>query len=290
MTDQGVGDTSTSAKPTRTGSAPDQLLIKRPVRQSLPQLVAQQLLDLIRSGALPTGGRLPGEAELKERFGVGRSTIREALNGLVLIGAVEVRHGQGAFVLGEGASPIASGRLEVTLRESVTRDLLEAREATELAIARYAAERASDEDLDQLRDFLDHAEARVTRDGAAVEEGARFHLLLAEAAQNAIFTQFIEMILGLLDERGHYLESSVGYAEWELEAHRVVLEAVASGIGDRAERAMARHLQDMRAILLEGWDVFRVRAGWTSSEDDSGRRPRERRAADRGRPSEAAST
>jgi GntR family transcriptional repressor for pyruvate dehydrogenase complex len=235
------------------------LHIEPPARRSLAQVVAQQLLDRIRDGSLSPGDKLPSEAALKEQFQVGRSTIREALNGLVLIGVIEVRHGHGAVVLGQ--APPASDALDVAVSRAVMRELLDARGAMEIAIARYAAERASDEDLDRLRALLEQAERRVERDGAAVEEAARFHLLLAEAAQNEICRQFIEMILGKLQERGVDLSRSEGYGRWEVEAHRAVLDAVASGVAERAERAMARHLQDMRAIALEGWDTFRLRGG-----------------------------
>lgn len=238
-------------------SFPD-LRIQQPVRRSLPQVVAQQLLDLIRSGALRSGERLPSESELKERFGVGRSTIREALNGLVLIGAIEVRHGQGAFVLG-GATGVPTGGLDDAVRSSVTRELLEAREAMELSISRLAAARATEEDLSALRRLLEQAEELVERTGAAVDEAARFHLLLAEAAQNEIFSGFIEMILGLLQERGEDMREADGYGLWELDAHRAVLDAVASGDGERAQRAMARHLADMRVIAFDGWNAFRAR-------------------------------
>jgi DNA-binding FadR family transcriptional regulator len=94
---------------------------------------------------------------------------------------------------------------------------------------------------------------------SAAEQAARFHLLLAEAAQNEICRQFIEMILDKLQERGVGLSQSEGYDEWEVAAHRAVLDAVASGVAERAERAMARHLEDMRAIAIDGWDAFRLR-------------------------------
>ena len=238
----------------------DELKFQQPVRRSLPQAVAQQILALIRDGTLGPGDRLPSEADLKERFGVGRSTIREALNGLVLIGAIEVRHGQGAFVLRDASSGSASaGVLDEAVRSSVTRELLEAREAVEVSIARIAAERATEDDLAALSGLLEHAEQQVAETGSAVDDAARFHLLLADAAKNEIFSQFVEMILGLLQDRGEDISKADGYGTWELEAHRAVLAAVASGNGERAHRAMARHLADMRIISFEGWDVFRAK-------------------------------
>lgn len=243
-------------------STSESLPVTRPVRQSLAQVVASQLLELIRDGTLREGQKLPTETELKKRFGVGRSTVREALNGLVLIRAIEVRHGQGAFVLpGMAAGASADhGSLDSAIRAGVTQELLEAREANEVAIARYAAERATEEDLEALRNVLEAAEASIQREGAAVKESAKFHLVLAEAAQNEIFAAFIRMILGDLRERGEDLRELRDYSEWELNAHRLIYDAVASGSGERAQREMARHLADMRQILLSGWEQFRVSA------------------------------
>ena len=230
-------------------------------RPSLSQTVAQQLLDLIRENALVAGDKLPSEMELKEAFGVGRSTIREALNGLVSLGVIEVRHGHGAYVRSTPA--MTSDALDAAVGRGITRELLEARAAMEVAIAQYAAERAEESDLDALRECLEAAEREIDAGGRGVEEGARFHLLLAEAAQNSICCQFIRMILGLLQERGVELSEADGYSRWEVEAHRDVYEAVSSGDGERARRAMVRHLRDMQAIHMEGWDAFRLRAAAT---------------------------
>jgi GntR family transcriptional repressor for pyruvate dehydrogenase complex len=230
--------------------------IEPPVRRNLAQAVAQQLIELIGSGALQPGDRLPSETELKERFGVGRSTIREALNGLVLLGAIEVRHGQGAVVLGAPAETPSA--LDAAVRSGLDSELLEAREVMEIAIARFAAERGTEEDFQQLARCLERAERHVRDEGLAIEDSTEFHLQLAEAAGNRIFTEFVQSIMPLLEQRGDELREP-GYPDWEVGAHRVVYEAVASGDGERAARAMARHLQDMRAILRDGWAAFRLR-------------------------------
>lgn len=77
--------------------APDAKLALSPVtRRKLTETVAEQLLDAIRE--LPPGTRVPSERELTRELGVGRSTVREALNGIAMLGIVEIRHGQGVFV------------------------------------------------------------------------------------------------------------------------------------------------------------------------------------------------
>lgn len=230
--------------------------IEPPVRRNLAQAVASQLMELITSGQLKSGERLPSETELKERFGVGRSTIREALNGLVLLGAIEVRHGQGAVVIGAPAREQSA--LDGALRSAMNSELLEAREVMEIAIARFAAERGEEDDFRQLDELLTRAEEKVRAEGVAIPEATEFHLLLAEAAGNQIFAEFQQSIMPLLAQRGDELREE-GYAEWEVGAHRAVYDAVASGDAERAGRAMARHLQDMRAILRDGWPAFRLR-------------------------------
>jgi len=228
-----------------------------PARQSLAQSVAQGLLEAIRDGRLAPGEKLPSEAELRAQLEVGRSTIREALNGLVLLGAIEVRHGQGTFVRDPASSGALDGMSDA-LRGRVDVELLEAREATELAIAQHAAHRATLEDLEQLRALLDATEARIREERPVAEEASRFHLLLAQAAKNRILLRFIENIMGLLEERGEELTAIPGYPEWELAAHRRLLDAVAAGDGDEARREMASHLAAMRTIHLEGWESFRT--------------------------------
>src|ERR687887_1934589 len=78
-------------------------------RSKLAATVAQQILDEIRGKRLERGTRVPSERQLMEALGVGRSTIREAINGLAMLGVLEIRHGQGAFVANPDAG-IAPGR------------------------------------------------------------------------------------------------------------------------------------------------------------------------------------
>lgn len=242
---------------------PADLGIAPPPRQSLAQTVAFQLRDLIDSGKIEVGAKLPSESELKERFQVGRSTIREALNGLVLLGMIEVRHGQGAVVIAKSRD---GESLEAALRSGVDAHLLEARWAVETTVAEIAAERATPDDLKAMEDLLKEAREIVAAGQAAVEASVGFHKLLAESTGNPFFVNFIDVIHGLLRERGELLQPAAGYAEWEIEMHQDLLDAVASGDPKRARLEMERHLGDMKVILLEGWEALMAR----SSEADRG--------------------
>ena len=148
---------------------------------------------------------MPSERELMASLGVGRSTIREALNGLAVLGVIEIRHGQGAFVVHtDPATP--PGALTASLAKGVTRDLLEARVAVELTIAELASRRRTPADIREIEAILEVHAALLERDEPAAEAAARFHLELAEAAHNEVLAGFIESVMGLLMERGPELE------------------------------------------------------------------------------------
>jgi GntR family transcriptional repressor for pyruvate dehydrogenase complex len=213
-------------------------------RHKLAETVAQQLLAQVRSGAYAPGTRMPSERELMSSLGVGRSTIREALNGLAVLGVIEIRHGQGAFVLQSNpATP--PGALTGSLAKGVTRDLLEARVVVEVTIAELAAQRRTTADVREIEAVLEEHQALLERDEPAAELAARFHLELAEAAHNEVLAGFIESVMGLLTERGPTLELQAGYREWELRDHQGLLDAVRDGDPALAAQRMREHLTAM---------------------------------------------
>lgn len=213
-------------------------------RHKLAETVAQQLLAQVRSGAYAPGARMPSERELMASLGVGRSTIREALNGLAVLGVIEIRHGQGAFVLETNAAT-PPGALTSSLTKGVTRDLLEARVVVEVRIAELAAQRRTAADIREIEAVLAEHQALLARDEVAAEVAARFHLELAEAAHNEVLAGFIESVMGLLNERGPTLEQQPGYREWELREHQGLLDAVRDGDPALAAQRMQEHLTAM---------------------------------------------
>src|SRR3954447_23390307 len=117
-------------------------------RQKLSQTVAEQLIEAFRH--LPPGTKVPSERILTKELSVGRSTVREALNGLAVLGVLEIRHGQGAFVSDPAAaapdamSSRPDSPLTVALERGVTREFIEARLLVEVGVARLAAERRTE--------------------------------------------------------------------------------------------------------------------------------------------------
>jgi GntR family transcriptional repressor for pyruvate dehydrogenase complex len=214
-------------------------------REKLAESVARQLLEWIRFNHLEAETRIPSERELMATLGVGRSTIREALNGLALLGVIEIRHGQGAFVARNPPALQTPDAIATALSKGVTRDLLEARSIIEVSIAELAARRRTPADLRELDAVLaGHAEL-LAADRSGAGRAATFHIELAEAAHNEVLAGFIASIADLLAERGPVLEQQPGYASWELAEHRLLFEAVRDGNPSLAAARMRSHLDAM---------------------------------------------
>ena len=188
-------------------------------RRKLTETVAEQLLAAIRE--LPPGTKVPSERELTKELGVGRSTVREALNGLAMLGIVEIRHGQGVFVTGEPAQVSEPSAIAAALERGVTNEFIEARLIVEVEVARLAARRRTDEDLARLSAALDEQESRLRGDvDALVDVAASFNVLLAEAAHNEVLSAMIQSFVALMVERGPRVYRLDGFREWDIQEHR----------------------------------------------------------------------
>jgi GntR family transcriptional regulator, transcriptional repressor for pyruvate dehydrogenase complex len=223
----------------------DQKVTLSPVpRRKLTETVAEQLLAAIRT--LPAGTRVPSERELTKELGVGRSTVREALNGLAMLGIVEIRHGQGVFVSGEPGRAAEPSSITAALQRGVTHEFIEARLIVEVEVARLAAERRTKEDLAGMAAAIKTQEARLRGDlDALIDVAASFNVLLAEAAHNEVLRAMIESIVSLMVERAPKIYSLDGFAEWDLEEHRGIFAAVRDRDSERACTLMRTHIEEL---------------------------------------------
>ena len=113
------------------------------------------MLDLVRSGELKPGMRLPSEPQLAEMTGISRTSVREAVRGLQTIGILEIRRGQGTFIRDINSSSVVDAQMMMLLDNyQALLDLVEVRRGIEPLIVQLAAERATDEDIAGLREAL----------------------------------------------------------------------------------------------------------------------------------------
>ncbi len=226
--------------------SPARVSLEPASRRKLSETVAQQLMEAFRD--LPPGTKVPSERELTKDLGVGRSTVREALNGLAVLGVLTIRHGQGAFIAEElpveAQAEAAHSVLEAALERGETAEFIEARLLVEVQVTRLAAERRTDEDLQRIEAALTLQERHISAKdlGATLGVATSFNVLLAEAAHKEVLAAMIQTFVELMKERGPRLYALEGFGEWGLAEHRGIYTAVRDQDGDRAAELMRQHI------------------------------------------------
>ncbi|GEC03232.1 GntR family transcriptional regulator [Streptomyces spinoverrucosus] len=233
----------TSAKRT---PAPEGLF-KAVSSSRVSQLIVDQIRLLLKEERLQPGDRLPSERELCVQFGVSRVTVREALRSLEASGLVEIRVGArgGAFVTAPSSRRVGEGLADLlSLSPLTATEVTEARLVFELGIVPLIVERATDEDLDDLRALCDeHAEA-VKQGTYDMEMSADFHTRVAACTHNAAIEMLVQSFHGplLMSLReAQSVEPQMG--QRGSKEHREFVEAVAARDVEAASEIMRRHVQ-----------------------------------------------
>lgn len=226
--------------------------IKKP---SAPRLIAEQILNRIKNGKLKPGESLPPQEELGRLLGVGRSSVREAINALSVMGYVDVIHGKGTFVQ-EIIPAIDMGELKLdgALKAGGLLDLLEIRETIECASARLAAERASSENFRRLKRTLKEMEARSEVYSDFLDADMQFHMGIAQATQNAAITRVTQQLLEELVSYHSKMKTvhlSTTYRKRSIHSAWQVVFHVEKGEGSQAREWMCTHLNEIRTELKD---------------------------------------
>lgn len=237
--------------------APGAIDVRR-VRKAYEQVV-DQLRELIVSGGLAPGERLPSETALAREFGVSRSTVREALRVLATQKLVQTTKGAdgGSYVTLPTVDHISEFvRAHVHLlsdAEDVTlEELLEARELVEVPAARLAALRRSEADLERLRASVPAEPLRFP----ANEQFAwnkEFHTIVADVCANKLLYIALQPVFSVLQR--NLARSSLGVAFHRTinEDHRRIAEAIEGGDADAAGAEMHAHLEFLRPAYEKAW-------------------------------------
>ncbi len=199
----------------------------------------------IRTGRLKPGERLPSEKGLGERFGAGRSSVREALNILSGQGLVRVQAGRGSFVA-DFTEPEIEPLLPFWERHHDVpfTSVLEVRLAVEPQVAALAAARAAEEELEGLRSTLDQLEGAIREESLSgrVFADIAFHDRLFAAAANPLHRSIYRGIEPLLFDVRRVGLRSVERSRKVLSRHTAIYEAMRDRDPDRAAAATWAHL------------------------------------------------
>ncbi len=214
-------------------------------------------MDMVISGGLDPGERLPPERELCSRLGVSRTVVREALNLLEARGLISIEHGRGAVVSSGGPRAVRD-TLELLLRvqPKTLWELLEIRKILEVGVAGLAAERARPEDVKAMRFQLDRMRDAIKLPEGYVDADVEFHALLARGARNDVLLTMLEPVVELLRASRRVSAALPGRALRALGEHEGILLRVESRDAGGAREEMRVHLantaEDIEAAIDKG--------------------------------------
>jgi GntR family transcriptional repressor for pyruvate dehydrogenase complex len=221
-------------------------------KEGVAEKVVNRILDLVRSGNLKAGDRLPAERELIDIFGVSRPTLREALRSLSTLGVIEMRHGGGAFVTDLHAkSLLAPLDFFVSLSTDNAQEVFECRRLIEIEIARKCAEQATAKAIDDLEAML-IAQEKTTDDPIAFRIlDSEFHEKLFEIAGNSIMERLALGFYNLgLDARRKATASPL-VTRQSVKDHREIVAGIKGGSVKQTAAAMDTHLKHIETTTLE---------------------------------------
>ena len=214
----------------------------------LYEQIVEQIEQSVQKGDLKPGDQLPAERELAEQLGVSRTAVREAVKALREKGLVEAYPGKGTFITSGSSNPMRQSldRMMRSAQVDATSSLVEVREILEPEIAALAAVRATEENLNSLREAVAVMDAAKRDPDAYIEADLDFHLELAEAAANPLILSLIDSIVGVLREQRMRIFEVDGGPDRGQYHHKKILEAVEHQDAPGAREAMRAHLRQVR--------------------------------------------
>jgi GntR family transcriptional repressor for pyruvate dehydrogenase complex len=221
-------------------------------RTTLAASVFEQLISHVVNGDWKPGDRIPPERELCQQLGIARTSLREALKAMELVGMLDSRVGDGTFVCPRSeflARPLLwafTGTDETELR-----DVMEARVLLERDLAGLAAERGSEDEIAKIGDAVRAMRDSVASGTLMIEADMRFHLAVAEAAHNGVLQNAVQLLRNLMR---HWINLKLlipNVPTRVLNQHDQIYEAIRRRDAEAARAAMRKHLEDTMRLVTQ---------------------------------------
>lgn len=221
--------------------------------KKLYQLVIEQIQDMILDGRLKKGDKLPSERDLSEQLGISRTSIREALRALEIIGLIESRQGEGNFIKGDIESSFFEPlSVMFKLNRGNPHDILEMRMILEIESAKLASKRISEEDSMELQALMIQLKkAKNEKESAKIDK--KIHYKIAEITGNSLIMNLLNTISSLMetfikDAREKILEQKET-REFLVKQHENIVDALIERDTDKARLSMKEHLEYINNVI-----------------------------------------
>jgi GntR family transcriptional regulator, transcriptional repressor for pyruvate dehydrogenase complex len=214
-------------------------------RMDVTQLVVDRLRDLLEQGVLKPGSKLPPEPEMSKLLGISRPSLRQAYKALSILGILRAVPGDGTYI-SDSTSEILSVPLTflMLMRRISLDDIFEFRMMLEVNLARLAAARASEAELQAMAFQVERMAANLddSKKDRYLTSEYEFHNCIAKGAHNHLLLEIISMVGGLLWETRKTLVNVVPDRQKDLEEHSAILAAISGRNPEAAAHAMRNHL------------------------------------------------
>jgi GntR family transcriptional repressor for pyruvate dehydrogenase complex len=214
--------------------------------------IATQLVDLIELQKLNPGDKLPPERALADLLEVSRPSLREALHILQAQGLVLIKHGQGTFV----REPIVAQELRASMLTTThgLNELFDAREVLEVPASKWAAVKATKENIRLLRATLNQIDNVTSNSPVDFDQlqilDAKFHLTIVQIAGNRFINQTLNVLQDVMKMSMETTLRLPGRSEISRSEHNQILKAIENGDGELAAKLTLQHITGARATAL----------------------------------------
>lgn len=224
------------------------LNFKQIKKATLSDSIIKQIFEMISQGNILPGQKLPSERDLAEALSVSRPSIREAMRSLRTLGILDIRTGDGTY-LNENIEQLSDFRVKNLLKKYSILELTEARKLLEVEIAALAAERATEENREIIREAFYNTLKYKNDPEAFLKADFEYHMAIAEAAQNEFLAEMLYTTRDLIIDGYQDVVRMPGQDDAIKQSHFYIMNAIINGNKDEARKVMQEHLEDiMRAI------------------------------------------
>jgi GntR family transcriptional repressor for pyruvate dehydrogenase complex len=219
-------------------------------REALPDQIATRLVAMIAERQLKAGDRLPPERELAASMGVSRSSLREAMRALSMLGVTEMRQGDGTYLTAlEPEQLFRPVGLVLGLSEAGLAELFEARKLVEPGLAALAAERIDVTAAEELVRLAGTSPEALEDPEAFMWHDIELHGRIARAADNAVLCRLLDSVAGLGIASRRQTGRLANVRRKSAQDHVEIAAAIAAGEAEEARAAMLRHLENVESAV-----------------------------------------
>jgi GntR family transcriptional regulator, transcriptional repressor for pyruvate dehydrogenase complex len=221
-------------------------------RTTLAAAALEQLISNVVHGSWKTGELIPPERELCQQLGIARTSLREALKAMELIGMLESRVGYGTFICprSEFLSRPLLWAFTGTDHEELT-ELLEARVMLERDLAGLAAERSSEAELMKIEEAIQMMESNILLNESVLESDMAFHLAVANAAHNNMLANAAQLLRNLMKQWIQMKLLINNVPAEALKRHKTIYTAIRSRNVQKARDLMSEHLSETSTLITQ---------------------------------------